>query len=288
MNTLSEKQNTPNLLSLLKLQRYTYNQVSKLAVISFILSVILPIILGLIELIQIPDNAVLYINFLGALCVFACLWLSHIIKSKKEQAAKIQYFFDTELFGLKKNSFICNETLNELLAKSKKEAIQKLQGLENWYSIKDNLNNNDAILSCQWQNIKWDKKLRKIYLFCIIALCLVSVFVILSIAILKNLLFSILWTYIFLLMPIVTYCTIFMSTTIDNLKQQEELNSIFKTYKNKKKPSTTDLICIEEKIFHYRKSLVKIPNWFFNLFRKRLQKEADLYSEVESENYSKK
>lgn len=286
MNNINTKQNSEELLNLLKLQRYKYNKVSKISTLNFILSVITPIVISLIGLFNIPNNVVSYINYIGAVCVIICLWLSTRIKTIKEKAATVQYLFDVKLFGFKTNSFICNNT-TEILALSKDKRIQKLKGLENWYSIKDNLDMNTAIFSCQQQNIRWDSKLRKIYLFCIVTICFISIFTIVSIGILKNLQLNTLWTYVFLLIPIISYCVSLFFSTIDNIRQQKELNNICSTYKTKKDITTKELISFEEKIFYYRKDLIKIPNWFFNIFKRSMQKEADEYSEVESEIYSK-
>lgn len=287
MNNFNDKQNTPELLSLLKLQRHKYNIVSYVSTLNFSLSVVLPIILSIIGLFKIPDNCISYINYIGAVCTIICLWLSSTLKTMKENAAKVQYVFDVQLFGFKQNEFICNSTMNDLLTLSNKEKIQKLKGLENWYSIKNNLKTNDAIFSCQQQNIRWDKKLRRIFLYFVLSISFVSLFVITSIAILKNLEFNILWSYIFLLMPIIAYSISFIFSSIDNIKNQNELVGIFNSYKNKKNLSIKELSSLEEKIFHYRKGLVKIPNWFFCIFRKSMQKEADDYSEIESDNYTK-
>ena len=287
MNNLNEKQNNHDLLSLLKLQRYKYNQVSKISTLNFILSVLVPIGISIIGLFNLSSTTVSYINYIGALCTGVYLWLSFKLKTMKENAAKIQYVFDVQLFGFKQNYLICNNSLTELLALSKGEKVQRLKGLENWYSIKNNLHINDAIFSCQQQNIRWDKKLRKYFLSFIIVLGLLSIFTITTIAILNNVEFNILWSYTFLLMPIVSYFISFIFSCVDDIKQQNELNESFNFYKTQKTISIKDLSSLEEKIFQYRKGLIKIPNWFFNIFRKFMQKEADDYSEVESDKYSK-
>ena len=113
--------------------------------------------------------------------------------------------------------------------------------------------------------------------------CSVFVLLIVSFAILSDISFNVLWSYIFLIMPIFTYCIVFTITTKSNLKDQDELINTFNQYKNKKTISNKDLISLEEKIFYYRKDLVKIPNWFFNLYRKEMQEEANNYAKVESE-----
>lgn len=287
MNNFSERQNDPELLNLLKLQRYKYNKVPNISVLNFILSVIVPIILSIIGLFNIPNNYISYINYVGALCTIICLFLSSTLKTMKENAAKVQYIFDIQLFGFKRNNLICGTTITDLLIQSKKEKIQKQKGLENWYSIKNNINTVDAIFSCQQQNIRWDKKLRKLFLYFVLSISFISLFIIVSIAILNNLEFNILCSYIFLLLPIIAYCMSFIFSIMDNIKNQNELVEILKIYKSKKNISMKELTSLEEKIFHYRKDLVKIPNWFFNVFRKSMQKEADDYSKIESDKYTK-
>lgn len=288
MNNLNEKQNSLQLLNLLKLQRYKYNKVSQLSTTNFIFSVIIPILLSIIGLFNIPDNFVSYINYIGAICVFVCLWLSTKIKEKKECAAQVQYVFDITLFEFKQNKFICNSSLTEMQAEALNKNVQDIKGLENWYSINNSLDIKDAIFSCQQQNIRWDKKLRKMFLSSVISIGFFSVFIIISIAILKNLNFNILWSYLFLLMPIITYCTTFIFATIYNLKEQKQLALVINNYKSKNNILLKELNAFEEKIFHYRKELIKIPNWFFNILRNSMQKEADNYSKCESNNNTKK
>ena len=124
MNNFNDKQNTPELLSLLKLQRHKYNIVSYVSTLNFSLSVVLPIILSIIGLFKMPDNCISYINYIGAVCTIICLWLSSTLKTMKENAAKVQYVFDVQLFGFKQNEFICNSTMNDLLTLSNKDKIQ--------------------------------------------------------------------------------------------------------------------------------------------------------------------
>lgn len=287
MNDLSIKQNSKDFLSLLKLQRYKYNIVSKVATINFILSVIIPIFISFIGFLPLSKVFVLFINLIGAICTIICLWLSYKIKNLKDEAAQIQYLFDVNLFGMKTNPFITNLQLTELLSIAQKSKIEKLCGLENWYSIKNTLHKNDAIYSCQKQNIRWDKNLRKIYLTSVLVLCSISLFIILSIGILTNTTFNILWSYIFLLLPIIVHGATFIFTSIDNLNEQNKLNSIFNKYDTHKNLTLRQLEALEEKIYFYRKELIKIPNWFFKLFKKSMQEEAEDYAQVESEQYLK-
>lgn len=283
MNNIAVKQNEEAMLSLLKLQRFKYNNISKISTLNFILSVMLPIILSIIGLFDLQENVVLYINLIGAVCIFICLFLDTRIKELKNNAAQVQYIFDINLFGWKQNSLISNLSLTELISIAQKDKIKSLTGLENWYSIDKTLSVNNAIFSCQQQNIRWDKKLRKRYMNLINIGCAVFVLLIVSFAILSDISFNVLWSYIFLIMPIFTYCIIFAITTKSNLKDQDELINTFNQYKDKKTISNKDLISLEEKIFYYRKDLVKIPNWFFNLYRNEMQEEADNYAKVESE-----
>ena len=283
MNNIAVKQNEDEMLSLLKLQRFQYNNISKISTLNLILSVVLPIILSIIGLFDLQENVVLYINLIGAVCIFICLFLDTRIKELKNKAAQVQYIFDINLFEWEQNSLISNLLITELISIAQKNKIKSLTGLENWYSVDKNLSVNDAIFSCQQQNIRWDKKLRKKYMNLINIGCSVFVLLIVSFAILSDISFNVLWSYIFLIMPIFTYCIVFTITTKSNLKDQDELINTFNQYKNKKTISNKDLISLEEKIFYYRKDLVKIPNWFFNLYRKEMQEEANNYAKVESE-----
>lgn len=287
MNDLNIKQNIPESLSLLKLQRYKYNIISIIATFNFIISVIIPIILSFIGLVPMQNNFVQYINYLGLICTFFSLWLDFKLKKLKEDASQIQYLFDINLFGMRQNPLISKLSLNELLVAANRSKIQKLQGVENWYSIGDNLNKIDAIYSCQKQNIRWDKRLRKKYLSAIVVVCILAILGIISVAILVNLPFNTLWSYIFLLVPIISYCATFIFSSISNIKEQDNLLNLFQKYNNTKKLTLKKLESLEEKIYYYRKELVKIPNWFFLIFKSSMQKDADSYSKFESDTFFK-
>lgn len=287
MNSIRQKQNSADMLNLLKLQRYRYTQISKLSTLNFLFAVILPIILTIVGTFNISDNYIKYINFLGLVCTFIHLCLNFKIKNSKDDTSQIQYMFDINVFNLKQSKLISNYTLTELISQAQNEKIQKQKGLEGWYSISDDLDKNDAIFSCQQQNIRWDKKLRKIYLCSLTFISLIGVFIIISIAILKNLPFNILWSYILLLIPLISYCASFIFTSISNMKDQQNLYNIFEKYKFEKPLTIKKLESLEEKIYHYRKELIKIPDWFFKIFRNSMQKEADNYCIIEGSHKKK-
>lgn len=280
MNNFNEKQNTNEMLDLLKLQRYRYNQVSKIAVLNFILSVLLPIIISLIVLFLTKNNYIVFINFIGAFCVLLCIYLNFLIKKMKDDAAQIQYVFDINLFDFKQNIYISNYSIADLLTRAKNPKVQKIREIEEWYKIPKDLDKKRAIFLCQKQNINWDKNLRKKYLSCIIIMCVLSIFIILSIAIIKNVFIDQFFSYILLFMPIISYAIIFIFQTKNNLKEQSELYSLLKKNKSQKNISEKELRSIEEKIHYYRKELVKIPNWFFSIFKKSIQEDINKDIEV--------
>ena len=288
MNDFKTKQNYPDLLNLLKLQRYKYSIASIISTIHFIISVVIPIGLSCIALLNIKDTLLVYFNFLGVVCEVICIFLPITINKYKSTAAQIQYVFDISLFGLRIDKLISNYSIVELVTESQKKRIQRLKGLENWYSIDDTLDTNNAIFSCQQQNIRWDKTLRKTFLTCMICVCSISIFAIISIAIIKDLAFNTLWSYIFLLLPIITYCIKFILSCKNDLKEQNYLSIIINSYSSKKTFTKKELEYLEAKIYYYRKDLIKIPNWFFSIFRKHQQKYADNYAKTESEQYTKK
>lgn len=283
MNDFSERQNSKEIIDLLKYQRFEYNRISKLASLNFVISVVIPIILSLIGLFNLPDNVIVYINFLGALCTICCIYLSTKIKSMKDFASQIQYFADIKLFQMKPNKLIFRQGQVDIYSQSQKAKIQKVKGVNNWYSISNTLDINHAIFSCQQQNLRWDKRLRKFYLILISFLGIISVIIISSIAILKNVGFSILWSYILLFIPIISFFLSFIFSCISNIKEQSKLLCTIQEYRSTKSLSINKLEKLEESIYFYRKELVKIPNWFFKLTWKHIQTEADNYSIVEED-----
>lgn len=285
MNDINQRQNTFESLSLLKLQRYKYNQVSKWEVTQFLLAVVVPVIISIIELFNIPTKMIVFLNFLGVLGIVVLFISEYFTKKCKTYAAQVQYIFDTRIYGMKQNKLISKLVVDELLVESKNDKIQNITGVENWYSIEDNLELNNAIFSCQKQNIYWDTKLRKLYRKILIYICSIALLTIVLIPIFKDLLFNV-WMYCLLFIAgNIGYFLKYFGSINENLKEQNELMNVINEYQSKTKLSLKELQDLEEKIYYYRTNLVKIPNWIYNITKKKMQEEADYRAKLESEKY---
>lgn len=285
MNNINQRQNTFESLSLLKLQRYKYNQVSKWEVGQFLLAVVLPVIISVIELFNIPTKMIVFLNFFGFLGIVV-LFISECFTAKyKTYAAQVQYIFDTRLYGMKQNKLISKLVVDELLVESKNDKIQNITGVKNWYSIDDNLELNNAIFSCQKQNIYWDTKLRKLYRRILTSICGIALLPIILIPIFKNLLFNV-WMYCLLFIASnIGYFLKYFGSINENLKEQNELMNIINEYQLKRKLTLKELQELEEKLYYYRANLIKIPNWIYNITKKKMQEEANYRAQIESEKY---
>lgn len=263
MNTINERQNTQQMIDLLKLQKYNYSQVSKIEVVKYLVAVILPFLFSIICLFNISSTIKDILTLIGFLGIVICWFLERLVNNYKVCAAKVQYSFDLNVFDLNSNSLIQDVKIQDMLCQSKKEKIQKIHVNTPWYIVSNGLSGNEAILYCQEQNIRWDKNLRLLYRNVLLVLNVIFIFLILIFSLIFD--FSI--RYVILLVPIVLYSIIFIININENLKEQDKIRQYLDNVKGGK-IKKDNVEKLEEYIYNYRISLIKIPDWFYELFQK--------------------
>src|SRR5690554_6120352 len=109
MNNITNEQNKPELIELLKAQRIAYSQCKKFQAFDLV-SVLIAVFFPLIALIKPEYQST--INAFGVLWTIAYLLTEIYRKSKTTQGATIQEQFDTELYGLNWNEILCKKKIN--------------------------------------------------------------------------------------------------------------------------------------------------------------------------------
>lgn len=279
MNRIIESQNEKKMVDLLKLQKYTYGRVSFLSTLCFITCVILPLALTIINQLVIATTWQAFFNLLIGTLAISILFFNDGIKNVKEYAAKVQAMFENTVFGFKVENI--SPTLNEMLVKSKNKKVQKQKGLEDWYPQKyADLEKNKAIFYCQLSNVKWDKALRSYYKCFILIATIVSVLVVLIIAIFFYITVLEFISHAAVVMPIIVYVAQFYVAYTGSSKEQKELLSFCREIEKRGKFAAGELQSIQNKLFQFRRNTVKIPNWFFYIFRSKQQAEADEFANL--------
>lgn len=278
MNKVNQRQNEKVFIDYLKAQRVAYSQCKTyqfLDLISVFVAIILPII-GLINS--------YYVNFLGAFGVIwtiIYLFVENFRKNKSQQGAKIQEQFDTELFEIPWNEVLCKNKVNKdiQIDLAKRYSVNDLS---DWYSkeIGSDIPREIAVLLCQRINFSWELNLRKKFVFSLVTVLLAYYGVIIVASIIANL--GLLDTLI-LLSPSISFL-IYGVQNVGALKSQSKskeeyldlIDSKIQDYTlNKTIPDNTFLRQVQDVIFNQRNFLEKIPDWFYNTFKKDNENRTD-------------
>ncbi len=278
MNIINQRQNDKIFIDYLKAQRVAYSQCKKYQFVDFI-SVLIAIILPIIGLIN-RD----YVSFLGA---FGVIWtiiylvVENFRKNKSQQGAKIQEQFDTELFEIPWNDVLCKNKVNKDIQIDLAKRYRS-NDLSDWYSkeIGSDIPREVAVLLCQRINFSWELNLRKKFVFSLVTVLLVYYGTIIITSIFVNL--GLLDTLI-LLAPSISFL-IYGVQNVAALKSQSRskeeyldlIDSKIQAYSlNKTIPDNTFLRQVQDVMFNQRNFLEKIPDWFYNTFRKDNENRTD-------------
>ncbi|MCM1566683.1 MAG: hypothetical protein FNP40_15470 [Dehalobacter sp. 4CP] len=273
-----KQQNKRDMLLLLMAQQEFYNKAKKILYIGIILSTIGTAAFAVLTT-KCSSDTVNALSILFSMILLAVNFCCGIISNNlKEIGAKIQQTFDVKLYGMHMNFGILNR--DDIANVTADYASLDLKKVENWYSDYYSLSISEQIFHCQQENIRWDGKLRKNYLWFNIAACMILSVAILLIAILaKSSLFQFfamlawaipIWQF-FLNQCKDIYCDL---GTLKELKNEYEL-----ILNNKVNYSDSELYAqletLQSFIFDHRKKAVLIPNWFYRCFQRKFQTHED-------------
>lgn len=233
-NKINEKQNLSSNITLLKAQRALYSSAKNYAGLQLILTVVIMVAISIIYLVYgkgwlglpVTDLTWLVTSTSFIILLLDSIWLTPLIESKKEMAARIQQEFDVNVLGI-------NWSKGFLGKKVDKEDIEawcyKFKGdeekLKDWYCIKvEQLPLLPAKICCQSENCWWDGDLRKNYntIIIIATVLLVAISFIISISMnytLQNF-------FAIFLAPLLPFSTIAFNTIYDNNKSIERLKNL--------------------------------------------------------------
>lgn len=269
-NKIAETQNTDKNIARLASQRQLYNDIEVLDKINLCFSVIIPLGFAAIQEIAGWDWAKVISGCVSIAMLVLSLAIFSQGKAKKTLAASIQQEFDIDVFQMPWDNklFGKRKNLNSEIAKYSKKILnddRKKNKLYNWYRTEvDSFPLNKAILVCQKENFSWDAGLRKRYR--IFALVFVAGIIIVSVGIslLKGDSAQDLLLRFVIILPALRWFVNVISGLNDDLKRMESLENVLYSVEDKQ---MIDLQFIQKEIFENRKSAIKIPDWFYNIFR---------------------
>ncbi len=271
MNSISERQNSDRNITRLAAQRQLYSEIGVLDSIAFIFAVIIPLVCTVVQ--EVFSDLEWIRN---ASCIISIVMLGISVsisssrKQKRDLAASIQQEFDIDVFQMPWDNklFGAQKDLNcEIVEKSTKILRNKGQSdkLKNWYtSAVDSLPQLKAIEACQRENISWDVKLRARYRRTAWIALILVVFAPLIIGLIKEQSISYLLMKILIILPILNWIKDLIAGLSEDIKRIESIKRALLSTEEKQ---MEQLQIIQKDIYQNRKAAVKIPNWFYEIFK---------------------
>lgn len=283
MNSILERQNKPEFIRIIKAQRVAYadakNYQLGFELVALLVAMALPIVY-----IFWPEYKT-FAGCTGAILSLIALIIDRIQKQITKDAASMQEQFDRELFELDWDQYNGAKKVDPEKVISYSKRYPK-EDVLNWYSenITSNIPHRMAVVLCQKANLQWDKELRKKYRLLVIILgVLYAILMTVAIALQFSKTYEFLGQIFLMLVGSVAFIKYCYTVTIDKsdiIKEKEELagklNKLLEEYKKSKtQPSKEDLSRIQTTIFNSRRKSVKVPEWFYNLRKKKQEKEMN-------------
>jgi len=225
------------------------------------------------------------IGIIGSILSILALIIDRFQKKQTKIAASIQDHFDRIVFKLKpaklqKGEDVSSEKIIKLSSKYKKDDVR------NWYSkrINEKIPHKIAVILCQKANLYWDVTLRKKYRNLIWGLVLLY-FLLFITALANSCELTKEFFYDLLLLLTGGAAFIKYSATIINEKNDMineknsiniEIDKMLDVYSKKgKEPKINEIEIIQNIIFNSRKKSIKVPDFFYYIFKSRQENEMN-------------
>lgn len=298
MTNIYQRQNEQENIKKLKAQRQMYSEVKLWMITIAIIGVIIPIIVSFFTFAFNSDFFSRLLNFekkdlgyfsacIGIFSAIFVEFLSNLLKTMKENAAKIQELFDISVFSLPwDNINVGNKPDSGLIFKKSKKFIDKhpnYDGFKDWYTVKAaNFRYPESIVFCQQQNLCWDSSLRQDIINVASVILIIIILIMFSLGIFNDFTFrNFLTNVVLLLLPICLFFYKIISEHKDTIKEMDRLREINENLIDaiiSGRLSSDDIISqcrqLQTAIYNHRKCARPIPNW--------LHKKRKDYQEQES------
>ena len=273
MDTIYQRQNEPGMVGTQKAARCLYSKAKKLVGTNYIITIILAVMFAVLTTF-INDNLVSYWSFVLAVVMFLTNFVfDHYTQEIKALAAGLQQDFDLYVLNLDRTKKYISKGVPERpkrIALISKYKDKNVGDVSNWYDDYSGLSQNNQILKCQEQNIRWDGNLRYRFIWTLIVLCVIEVIVIIVFAIhgtgLLNGFAVAMWIF-----PVLK---VFVTSIYNLHKDIKNLESISKEIAiaeqmSMEEEKLSECVCdLQHLIYEHRVHCCLIPDFFYRIFRK--------------------
>jgi hypothetical protein len=279
MNVIIDKQNDPANMKLLKASTIAYSKAKRGEVRITYFFIFLAIAFPLCYLFIKDDNVKHILFGCSFLLTVIILIFTDRFKGNTSKGAIFKEEFDTIIFELPWKSTLKKPDRIEIIHYSKK---YKGTEINDWYStsLSPSIEHNMAVAILQHSNTSWDIDLRKIYrrwLFSIL------VFYSIALAIIIVLLKVDALTIFLLLFSLLSFYSHFISLIRGHSAVIDKREAISKhldeIIHRKKEIGINELRDIQDEIFITRQESAKVPDFFFQWYKKQMNSEAEEYIE---------
>ena len=274
-NNFINRQNDEEKIKLLRASSYAYANAKLgeniITVVLFLLSIAYPI---LYVLSKDEETKLILFQVSFFLAVFVQV-LSPLFKGNTFKGALLKEEFDTTLFGLPWKSTLKRIDPFEISILSN---AYKGKEIKDWYAtnIANQITEHIQIAICQRCNTAYDIELRKKYssfLFWLLILYTIS-FAILIIS--KNIGGISIFLICFSIISFYTHIITIIRGHKNVIEKRSSINKVLDSYIfNEGAPSKQELRDIQDEIFLTRQENAKVPNLFFKLWNKKINRDID-------------
>lgn len=276
-----EKQNEKSMLDILYAQRCFYNRANQLEYINICIS----LCVCFINYFKI-NQPVIEI-FVNGILVLINLIIASYEKKAITNGANLKKYFDYTLYNLPGISSDfekkCKELVYNELEKGKKNYLQQINnngkdkppGVKDWYYDEPKNSKIELIKSMQNQNLYWDKKISKIYLFAIVIFSAVLFLLYVMICILMNV------SIIGFFAGLIPYISIisFVTEKIITYFSIDKNIAIAKAYLHQAK-SIEDLVEVQQIIDERRNMNFSPPNIIHKMISYKVHKKIEYINDL--------
>ncbi len=286
MNSLLQNQNEPELIKMLKASAVSYKKAKyweiRITYFFITLAFAYPVVFVIIH------NETVRLSLL--LCSFILAILAQIFyntfRGNTSEGALFKEEFDVILFGRRWKS-----TLKQVNHKEISRLSIQYEGAElrDWYSmsLSTNIPESIAIAICQYSNTCWDIDLRKKYLDWLRGFIIAYSIGLFVFFVVMNVNGLIIFSTCLSITSFYTHFFTLIRGHSSVVEKREAISKILDELILKKKAiSMEELRDIQDDIFITRQEPAKVPNFFFRLYKKKLNDEFEDYIESVNKAYS--
>lgn len=283
MATLNYRQNSQEAIECLCAQSQLYTDAKMVLGVYLLLSVVVVVFLNLFvvpltqqSLLSLTPIAGLgdYITLYTFLLAFIELFfIRGYVKQKREQAAKIQEYFDCLTYQMDWNSIVAGDKPElEMINKSYKKYLAKHSNVDcfrNWYTagISSVTDGNKINFLCQRENLSWDVEQRKSFsrllygcaLFVIFS-CLVAGYA-LELELKQYILFVLIPSW-----PAISYAYSSRVENNDTIQEKGTLKSLVQA-KLETEVTQQEVRLVQDVLYNSRKNAALIFDWYYSYYK---------------------